>query len=63
MARKKWTHAQKLHALAGRKGKAEPARKAEQRRKIASLRDEQQRLKDEAAARRSAGSIEVPPKL
>lgn len=63
MPRKKWTHAQKLNALAARRGKAEPARKAEQRRIVASLRDEQQRLKDEAAARRSARSIKVPPKL
>lgn len=55
---RKWTHAQRLNALAIRKEKAEPARKAQQRRQAAELRDEQARLKDEAAARREARSID-----
>lgn len=51
---KKWTHAQKLNALADRARKAEPARKAHQRREAKVLRSEQARLKAEAAARRKA---------
>lgn len=55
---KKWTYKQRINASAGRKIRAEPARRAEQRRVTAELRTEQARLKDEAAARREARSME-----
>lgn len=61
MSRKKWTYTQRINALANRKRKAEPARKAEQRRQLSDLKGEQARLKAEAEQRRSQRPIEVPP--